>query len=134
MRRRSGQTYPVNPAGGLLRRRPLRVARGLERIALVPVGPGVPGSQLLAHGVQQLQVFGDAVEAPALVDLVAGLVVAARVVLADQLAGLRATFEQVAAALGIEGRHAGLGEVEVVGAEVEAARRRSEERRVGKAR
>src|SRR5690606_40094241 len=103
-------------APGLLRARPRRVARGLEGIAFVPVRPLVAVGQGPADLVQQLQVLDHAVPAPAVVDLVAGLVVAAGILVRGRLAGRGAALGLDATALGILRRHAGLDVVAVVGA------------------
>src|SRR5690606_18064495 len=85
-------------APGLLRARPRRVGRGLEGLAFVPVRPLVAVGQGPADLVQQLQVLDHAVPAPAVVDLVAGLVVAAGILVRGRLAGRGAALEQVATA------------------------------------
>src|SRR3546814_595887 len=102
------------------------IARGAEGVALVPVRPLVAVDQDAADAVQRLQVLDHAVQLPAVGVLVARLVVAVGVVVPCRgLAGLAAALDQVLAAFGVQRRHAGLGEVEVVGAEVEAAFRRA---------
>src|SRR5690606_19844109 len=94
--------------------RPLRFARGLEGIAFVPVRPGSFGRQGLSDLVERLQVFDDSVVAPAVVDLVAGAVVAAGIFGTCDLASPGSAVDQVTAALGIERGHACLGEIEMV--------------------
>src|SRR5690606_41054337 len=89
-------------APGLLRARPRRVARGLEGIAFVPVRPLVAVGQGPADLVQQLQVLDHAVPAPAVVDLVAGLVVAAGLLVRGRLGGRGAALEPAAPAPGIQ--------------------------------
>src|SRR5690606_34675503 len=107
-------------AGRRRGRRAHGIARRLERVAIVPVRPLPAVGQRPADRFDGLQVLDDAVQLPGRgVVFVAGLVVAVvRVVLRGRLAGGLAAVDQGGAAVDVQRRHPGLGEVEMVGAEV----------------
>src|SRR5690606_13899822 len=98
-----------------------RVAGGLEGIALDVVRPGLTAGQLTADPVQRHQILDHATEIPGRIELIGRLMVGLGGVARLQLAAeIRTVLDVIDAALGVQRRHAVLGETEVVGAEEEA--------------
>jgi hypothetical protein len=82
------------------------VARGLEWISFVPVGPAVTRGEVATHAVERSEILDDPLVVPAVVNFVAGLVIALGILRGRSLARRGTAFDQVIATLGVQRRNA----------------------------